>query len=206
MIKFIKVPTLNNHGFNAQQDYAGVTSATKSFLGICEIGMWSATWDYHWSLHAYGDLGAYAVGQAIGAFINNVRKPDIILTTAEWVGWGSRTGPDATQARTVGLGEDPVSLDYYMCKNILLPLHPEQQYFNPDYDIQNNNTRLTLNGCKNMGIGTTNESEIAAFEYDFNSPTVTRQEIDQMIKLFREGQATEQDVLNLIEQYNSNNQ
>ena len=64
-------------------------------------------------------------------------------------------------------------------------------------------TRQTINGCISQGFGTANESEIAAFIYDFNSPNVTRQEIDQMIKLFREGQASEQDVLNLIDLYNN---
>jgi len=201
-LKYIKVPTLNNHGFNGQQDYAGVTSATKSFLGICEVGGWSATWDFHWSLHSYNDLGAYAVGQAIGAFINSVRKPDVFMTSAEWVGWGSRTGADATQARTIGLGEDPIALDYYMSKNVLLPLHPSQSYFDPNYDIPNNNTRLTLNGCESQGIGTTNEAEIASFVYNFDDPQVTRRDIDLMIKLFREGQATEQDVFDLIKLYN----
>nr|MBN2276792.1 hypothetical protein [candidate division Zixibacteria bacterium] len=200
-LKFIKVPTLNNHGYEAQQDYAGVTSATKSFLGIAEVGGWSSTWDFHWSLHAYGDLGAEAVGQAIGAWINNVRKPDIFLTSAEWVGWGSRFGPDATQARTVALGDDPVSLDYYMCKNVMYPIYPNQPYFDPDYNIASNNTRLTLNGCQSQGIGTTDGASIAAFTYDFDNPTIFKFDIDRKLKAFKAGQATEQEILDLIESY-----
>ena len=69
----------------------------------------------------------------------------------------------------MGLGDDPVSLDYYMCKHVLYPLHPAQPLFDPDYDIPHNNTRLTLDGCQSQGIGTTNPADITALEYDFNS-------------------------------------
>ena len=212
-LKFIKIPNLNNHGTNALQDYAGVTSAIKSFLGIAELenhnsGPFN---DGHKNMHTYSDIchgssasqKAFAAGEAVGGWMTLCRKPDIILTTAEWVGWGSRSGSDATQAKTVGLCDNPTSSDYFMCKYVLWPTHTEQQYFNPDYDINNNMTRQTINGCISQGFGTANESEIAAFIYDFNSPNVTRQEIDQMIKLFREGQASEQDVLNLIDLYNN---
>ena len=97
--------------------------------------------------------------------MSSVRKPDFFLTTAEWVGWGSRTHANATQAKIVGLGEDPVSLDYYMAKYVLWPLCVSQQYFNPDYDVANNHTRQTLDGCHSRGYGTVVESEIAAFVY-----------------------------------------
>jgi len=200
-LKFIKIPNLNNHGSNAEQDYAGITSAVKSFLGISEVGGWSG----HRSLHQFENLGAFACGEAIGAWINAVRKPDIFITTAEWVGWGSRTSSQATQAKTVGLCDDPVSLDYYMSKYVMWPTYPEQQYFNPDYDMSNNNTRLTMEGCKSRGFGTTNESEIGAYVYDFEAPSVSRFDIDRKIRDFRAGQATQQEVLDLIEQYNSEN-
>ena len=167
-LKFIKVPNLNNHGSNAQQDYAGITSAVKSFLGISEVGGWPG----HRSLHQFEALGAYICGLAIGAWINAVRKPDFFLTTAEWVGWGDRISSLATNAKTVGLCDDPVTLDYYMSKYVMWPCYPEQKYFNPDYDIRNNNTRRMINGCRDMGYGTTNESEIAALVYDFEANTI----------------------------------
>jgi hypothetical protein len=134
--------------------------------------------------------------------MHNCRKPDIILTTAEWVGWGSRINSDASQARTVALAEDPVSLDYYMCKYVMWPLHPEQQYFNPDYNVGSNMTRQTMNGCASQGFGTVNEAEIAAYVYDFNAPSVFRFDIDRKIEQFRKGEATQQEVLDLIEAYN----
>ncbi len=197
-LKFIKVPNLNNHGNNGNMDYAGITSAIKSFMGITEIGGAG-----HLNLHDGYSYGAFTVGESVGGWMNNVRKPDIFLTTAEWVGWGDRTSSDATQARTVGLCDDPVSLDYYMSKYVLWPTHPESLHFNPDYNIPNNNSRQTMNGCNSLGYGTTDESEIAAFLYDYSSPSTFRFDIDRKIRDFREGNATLQEVLDLIESYNS---
>ncbi len=57
-----------------------------------------------------------------------------------------------------------------------------------------------------MGYGTTDESEIAAFVFDFDSPSVFRFDIDRKIKDFRDGNASEQEVLDLIDQYNNGGQ
>jgi hypothetical protein len=214
-LKFIKMPNLNNHGWDAQQDYAGVTSATKSFLGIAELenDYRGPFLDGHKNMHTYHDTchgntaaqKAFAAGQAVGAWMKTCRKPDICLTTAEWVGWESRYGVGATNTKTVGLALNPSTLDYYMCKYVLWPTHLEQQYFNPDYNIAGNMTRQTIDGCISEGHGTANEDEMAAFIYDFDRPTTFRFEIDRMIRQFREGTATEQQVLDLIESYNEGN-
>jgi hypothetical protein len=211
-LRFIKTPNLNNHGSNAQQDYAGITSGVKSFLGITDLeGLWNGPFpDGHRHLHTYHDTchgstpaqRAFSCGEAVGAWMTICRRPDIVLTTAEWVGWGSRTGTDATQARTVGLADDPASLDYYMAKYVMWPLHSSQQYFNPDYDISNNMTRQTINGAVSQGHGTADESEMAAYVYDFDSPSTFRFDIDRMIKRYNDGSATLQQVFDLIEQYN----
>ena len=202
------------HGGGGTQDYAGVTSATKSFLGIAELE--NSTYAYfndniHGNLHAYhgvrctsdANVAAFLTGEAVAGWMDTCRKPDLHLTTAEWVGWESRTSSGAVNAKTVGICEDPVSLDYYMSKYVLWPTYTTQQYFNPDYDVSNNKTRQTLDGCRSLGYGTVNELEMGVFVYDFNNPSINRFDIDRMIKLFREGQATEQDVLDLIDQYNS---
>ena len=212
-LKFIKMPNLNNHGWDAQQDYAGITSTVKSFLGIAELendyrGPFN---DGHYNMHTYNQVchgslpaqRAYSAGEAVGAWMNLCRKPNLCITTAEWVGWESRTGTGAENAKTVGLCENPVSLDYYMSKYVLWPTHAEQQYFNPDFDTANNMTRKTLEGCLSMGYGTLDEAAISAFVYDFDAPKVFRFEIDRTILKFRNGEATEQEVLDLIEQYNA---
>ncbi len=201
-MKFIKMPTLNNHGDGAEQDYAGITSAVKSHLGMTDCDF---SYPSHECLHAYSSyypISARVVGEAIGAWMNHCRPAHIYLTSGEWVGWESRTSAGATNARTVGLADDPVSLDYYMSRHVLLPLCPQQQYFDPDFDLENNRTGLTIDGCLTMGYGTRTEEEIAAFVYDFASPRVFRFEIDRKIREFRAGQCTQQDVLNLIDTYN----
>ena len=211
-LRYIKMPNLNNHGTAAQQDYAGITSAVKSFLGITDLqGLWNGPFpDGHRHLHTYNDTchgatpaqRAFSCGEAVGAWMTNCRKPDMFLTTAEWVGWGSRTGTDATQARTIALANDPASLDYYMAKYVMRPLHSSQQYFNPDYDIPNNMTRQTINGAVSQGYGTADEFQMAAYVYDFNSPATFRFDIDRMIRKFKEGLATQQQVFDLIRKYN----
>jgi len=213
-LKFIKVPTLNNHGWDGYEDYAGITSATKSFLGISELENNVGAYFndiIHGNMHVYNatnctsdaNVRAFLTGEAVAGWMNTCRKPDLFLTTAEWVGWESRTGVGASNVKTVGIGEDPVSLDYYMSKYVLWPTKLSQTFLNPDNDIANNKTRQTLNGCNSLGYGTLNEAEIAAFVYDFNAPGTTRLDIDLMIKKFRDGEAVQQDVLDLIDQYNS---
>jgi hypothetical protein len=211
-LRFVKIPNLNNHGSNAEQDYAGITSAVKSYLGITELeGDYRGPFgDGHRHMHTYHDdchgltrsQKAWACGESVGAWMHHCRRPDFCLTTAELVGWESRTSDGATQARTVGLCDDPATLDYYMSKYVLWPTYPEQQYFNPDFDLDGNKTRQTIDGCISQGYGTATEAEIGAYVYDFNAPTNFRFEIDRKIREFREGTATRQDVLDLIESYN----
>ena len=219
-LKFIKMPNLNNHGYSANQDYAGVTSAVKSFLGIGELeNEFNGPFNNGFkNMHTYADSAhgstqgarAFACGECVGAWMTLCRKPDIFLTSAEWAGWGSRTGTDAVEAKTVGLADHASTLDYYMCKYVLYPSIPSGyltngRYINPDFDISRNNTRQTIEGCISQGYGTSDENQMTAFVYDFNFPTVSRNAIDLKIKLFREGNATEQDVIDLINLYNSSN-
>ncbi len=217
-LKFIKMPNLNNHNNGTWQDYAGVTSATKSFLGIAELenatnGRFN---DGHYSLHTYGQAchgptaadKAWACGESVGAWMTYCRKPDIFLTSAEWSGWGGRYNTSATETKTVGLADNPTTLDYYMSKYVIYPSQPNLTagpYLNPDYDVSRNNFRQTIEGCISMGYGTSDEAQMAAFVYDYNTPTTSRQQIDLKIKLFREGSATEQDVIDLINLYNAGN-
>lgn len=139
-VTLIFLPTLNNHGSGAE-DYAGITSAVK-----CHIGFQEGT-----SLHSVGYNTGHpgAVGESVGHLLTNVLEPAFYLTCAEWSGHQSRTG-SATRTRTVGLCGDPVTLDYWMCKNVLYPCLPVP-YFDPDQD---NNTRKTLAGCQAKGAGT----------------------------------------------------
>ncbi len=146
-VRLVLLPTLNNHGQNAE-DYAGITSAVKCHIGFQE-GI---------SLHqvGYNYDRPDAVGDCVGHLITEVFEPSFYLTCAEYSGHISRTSTTAMQTKTVGLAVDPVSLDYWMSKNVLFPCN-NAAYFNPD---NNNNTRKTLLGCQAKGVGTVNPNEI----------------------------------------------
>jgi hypothetical protein len=148
-VRLIFLPTLNNHSSLNSEDYAGPTSAVK-----CHIGFIEGT-----SLHSvgYNSGDPDAVGEAVGHLITAVVKPTFYLTCAEWTGYGGRTSSSATQTRTVGLCSDPATLDYWMCKYVLLPCRPSQTFMNPD---NTNNLRKTLLGCLSRGVGTLDESNM----------------------------------------------
>lgn len=147
------LPTLNNHSGLDSEDYAGPTSAVK-----CHIGFIEGT-----SLHSvgYNSGDPDAVGESVGHLITEVVSPIFYLTCAEWTGYGGRTGASATQTRTVGLCADPATLDYWMCKYVMLPCRPSQTFMNPDND---NNLRKTLLGCLSRGVGTIDESEMVVHQ------------------------------------------
>ena len=154
-VRLMFLPTLNNHGSQDVEDYAGPTSAVKTHIGFIEGT----------SLHSvgYGNGHPESVGEAIGHLITEVVRPTFYLTCAEWTGYGGRTGSTATQTKTVGLCADPVTLDYWMCKHVLLPCRPSQTFMNADL---NNNFRKTLLGCQTKGVGTLDENEIAVHLVD----------------------------------------
>ncbi len=154
-VKLMLLPTLNNHSGLDSEDYAGPTSAVK-----CHIGFIEGT-SLHTVGYSSGEPGA--VGEAVGHLITQVISPTFYLTCAEWTGYGGRTSASATQTRTVGLCADPATLDYWMCKYVMLPCRPSQTFMNPD---NNNNLRKTLLGCLSRGVGTINESEMVVHQVD----------------------------------------
>jgi hypothetical protein len=157
-VRLIFLPTLNNHSGLDSQDYAGPTSAIKCHLGIVEF-----TGSSGYSLHGvgYDTNQADAVGESVGHLITRVVTPTFYLTCAEYTGYGGRTNSYATHTRVVGLCADPVTLDYWMCKYVMLPCRPSQTFMNPDND---NNLRKTLLGCHSKGVGTIQESEMVVHQ------------------------------------------
>ncbi len=77
--------------------------------------------------------------------------------------YGGRTTSAADKTKTVGLCPDPITLDYWMCKYVMLPCRPSQTFMNPDLD---NNFRQTLLGCNSMGVGTLRESRMEVHQRD----------------------------------------
>jgi hypothetical protein len=191
------------------EDYAGVTSAVKSFYGATEIFHGSPTYvsdDYVWnaynSIHSSSfsqtqDPNAAQIGgQLVGTFINNLYAPVLYVTAAMYAGWYSRTSTTGAAAtNTVLACTDPVSLDYIACRDVLSPY---ASWLNPDQD---NHTRQQLLGCSSQGIGTLDPQQIEVITFDFNHPTATRLDVERKIRDFKLGLATEQEVKDVIKLY-----
>lgn len=161
-VKSIFMPTLNNHGWGSE-DYAGVTSAIKSFFGATEImGGDDGSFKGYRHIHSasYTDYRADYAGELVARFINTMYSPDLFITAAMWSGHDSRTG-GATETRTVLACRNPVTLDYVACRDVISPL---ASFLDPDED---NNTRRQITGCISGGIGTIDDSEFTVFTHDF---------------------------------------
>ncbi len=197
-VKAIIMPTLNNHGEGAE-DYAGVTSAVKSFFGATEIFQGdNHVWNGFFSIHSssFTQNCAYCMGELVGRYLQTMFSPVLYITPAICVGWQSRTG-QAAATNTVLACENPVSLDYISCRDIISRFAP---WLNPDAE---NNTRGQLAGCSAQGIGTLDPGQMDVVSFDFNNPTATRLDIDRKIRDFRAGKASEQDVKDVIQLYMS---
>jgi hypothetical protein len=192
----IVMPTLNNHG-NGDEDYAGVTSAIKSFFGATEIpATENQTWNGYYHIHScsYTQGSALTAGELVGRFIKTLYAPRLYITAAMWAGHHSRSQA-ATETKTVLACDDPVTLDYVSCRDVISPYAP---WLNPALD---NNTRKQILGCHSQGIGTIDPQKIEVLEYDFNRPTASRLDVERKLREFQAGQATEQEVKAVLRLY-----
>jgi hypothetical protein len=207
-VKTLFIPTVNNHG-EGSEDYAGITSAVKSFFGATEI---PSPWDgpangyhhIHSSGYTYGN--AQSAGELVGRYLNAFYRPALYIAAAMYCGWYGRgaTNPSGTAAatNTVLACENPVSLDYISGRDVISKCGPTPPtWLNPS--TQNNNTWLQLQGCNSQGIGTLDPQQMDVITYDFNYPTATRLDIERKIREFKADQATPQDVKDTIQQYMS---
>ncbi|MFQ6609143.1 MAG: hypothetical protein ACE5EE_11550, partial [Fidelibacterota bacterium] len=117
------------------------------------------------------DTGEY-IGGVVGTFMKTVLMADLNIITAEWVGWGGRTDINKrAHARTVIVSRDPVALDYYSSKYVLLPATPKTgelthyaKWNNPDY--ANGPFRKFLEDCHKQGVGNLDERFIVTKTFD----------------------------------------
>ena len=169
-VKFINFSALNHHS-----TYCGVTSAIKNYLGISDLsggpdpqtnGRLSGP---YYNFHSFA-LDKWAPGPAAGmigaevaVFMDTIRKADLNITTAEWVGLVSRTELPAVQTRAVLAGTDPVALDYHAAKYILYPnsliaLHNPDDTSRPLYQY--------LEQCAARQRGILDESQVRFTSFD----------------------------------------
>jgi hypothetical protein len=171
-LKFINFSALNHHSA-----YCGVTSAVKNYLGISDLSGGPdphhggrLTKDYY-NFHSFPfnkwapgpDPGM--LGEEVGIFLNTIRKADLNITTAEWVGLSSRTDSPVARTRAVQACTDPVALDYHSAKYVLCP-NSKLSIHNPD--DESSPVRQYLKKCAEMSGCIFDESLVQVTSYDFH--------------------------------------
>jgi hypothetical protein len=198
-VKALFMPTLNNHG-DGNEDYAGITSAIKSFYGATEIPVWQDdTWNGYYHIHSssFTQSAAFSAGELVGRFINTLYAPVLYITAAMFSGWYNRTDV-AAQTNTVLACENPASLDYISSRDVISPY---ASWLNPDQD---SHTRQQILGANSQGIGTIDPTKLQVISYDFLNPTATRLDVERKMRDYKAGKATEQDVKDVIKLYMDN--
>jgi len=167
---FVNFAALNHHS-----TYCGATSAIKNYLGVTDLSggpdpynngkMMGDSYNFHsfpFDKWAPGPA-AGMLGVEVGAFMNTVRKADLNVTTAEWVGLASRTVPPVARTRAVLASQDPVALDYHAFKYLLYP-NSRARVHNPD-DVESP-VYQDLSKCADQGGGVVDERRVKIISYD----------------------------------------
>lgn len=175
-LRFINFATLNHHSH-----YVGVTGAVKNYFGVVDIsgGGWGKLADKYNNFHSFAynewDFGPVpgTMGAEVAMFMNTIRKADINIIAAEWVGLASRTEPPVNHTKAVLVSSDPVALDYHAAKYLLyvnssIPIH------NPDNE--ESPFRHYLVKCAENGGGVFDETQVAVKSYDLNTSSLQTDE------------------------------
>lgn len=104
--------TFNTHHTGASGMFRFMAARRKSLADL----PWF--WDIY---HSPSVFRFRYTGGVLGAFMSRIRNADLHIITAVNVGFGSRTDPRlAYRADRLIASTDPVALDYWACKNVLL--------------------------------------------------------------------------------------
>jgi hypothetical protein len=214
-VKMIVMPTMNNHSYGGgSEDYAGMSSAVKSFFGATEI--WhngtnndSYTWNNYLSIHGAtrfdfsNSQSALYAGQLVATYIKTFVTPVLYINPAFYAGWYNRfAASGAAFTNTVMACTNPVSLDWVAGRDVLSKAGTSKPTWT-DPSTLNNNTYRQLLGCSGAGIGTIDTTQMDVITYDFLNPTATRLDIERKIRDYKAGKATQQDVKDVIKLYMS---
>ena len=172
-LRFINCAALNHHS-----TYCGATSAIKNYLGVSDLSGGAdpnnggrLTADYYnfhsFPFNKWGPGPAPGmIGAEIGVFLNSIRKADLNITTAEWVGLASRTEAPVMRTRAVLACEDPVALDYHTTKYILFP-NSKIAFHDPD-DAGSPMCQYLIKCAEHSG-GEIDESKVDVKSWDFSN-------------------------------------
>lgn len=169
-LKFINFAALNYHS-----TYCGMTSVIKNYMGITDLsggpdpfqgGKLSGEY-YNFHAFPFDKWGPGPVpgmlGKAIGSFMKTVRKADLNIVTAEWVGLSSRVDGPVARTRAVLASEDPVALDVHGAKYLLYP-NSKIRVHDPDWEA--GPLRHYLARCAEEMGGVMDESRVEVKSFD----------------------------------------
>ncbi len=169
-LRFINFAALNHHS-----EFCGATSTIKNYMGITDLSGGSdpvrgghLSGPYH-NFHSFPFNGSAPgpipgmLGKEIGVFMKTIRKADLNVTCAEWVGLTSRTNPPIAHTRAILACTDPVALDYHATKYLL--------YANSKVSIHNPDNKKSplhqyLLRCSEEGGGLFDETQVAVRTHD----------------------------------------
>ena len=172
-LKFVNFAALNHHS-----NYCGMTSIIKNYLGVSDLSGGPDPFndgkltDAYYNFHSFPfDKWAPGprpgmIGAEIGVYLNAVRKADLNIVTAEWVGLASRTDLPAARTRAVLACTDPVALDFHSAKYVLYP-NSGVRFHNPD--DPESPTHQYLKACAEHGGGIFDESKVAVKSFDLRA-------------------------------------
>ena len=177
-LRFINFAALNHHS-----TYSGATSSIKNYLGVadlsggpdpnnggCLVNNYHNFHSFPYTKWAPGPQGGM-LGNEIGVFLKTIRKADLNITTAEWVGLSSRVDPPVAHTRAVLACTDPVALDYHATKYILFP-NSKVPIHNPDDDRSPLHQYLVK--CAETGGGMFDEKHVRVESYDFKTKALQK--------------------------------
>lgn len=153
-LTFINMTTGNEHGST------GYTGAVKSAMGLVDmsagaLGTHPLVREYQ-SVHYFGSFGkkrpSWRMAGPLAAFCANVRKPDLYITVSEWTAAMPATGwtdaedlrhaeMSAHPTRTIVAGTDPVAVDAWCIRNLLMPI--KGLNFDAYYDLDSAEAKAT---------------------------------------------------------------
>lgn len=165
-IKLINFAVLNSHGNDT-----GITSSIKNYMGITDLscGAWGVKPEKYFNVHQCGEQHyQYAKAGPLGCFMKTIRKADLNIVTAEWVGWGHRTDVKrAKQMKTILASKDPVALDYWGAKYLVLPLSNDPKLHDPD-NLKSPIRKFLKLTRQSLGEGIMDEKRMFVKKYNFS--------------------------------------
>jgi hypothetical protein len=179
-LKFINWSALNHHS-----TFCGMTSSIKNYLGISDLSGGSDpekggrltgqfynfhSFAFNWS--APGPVPGM-IGAEIGYFMKTIRKADLNIVTAEWIGLSSRVDPPVSRTRAVLASTDAVALDYHSAKYVL---YPNSRLGIHDPDEGKSPLHQYLVKCAENGGGVFEERYVKVESFDFGARRIQRNE------------------------------